>query len=141
MILICLSGGMHLDQIHILRRKDGVSGYLFWYIYVYFTFLCYFILKLWFCHNMFFIYWIFLQTFLWEAWQDLTLIILIIAAAVSLVLGIKTEVWLFFLFLYLLIFLNWEVLILPENLCSLGPTCFIYVLLVQSARFPRWVWF
>ncbi|KAK7293954.1 hypothetical protein RJT34_16836 [Clitoria ternatea] len=29
--------------------------------------------------------------FLWEAWQDLTLIILIIAAAVSLVLGIKTE--------------------------------------------------
>jgi hypothetical protein len=34
-----------------------------------------------------------LQRFLWEAWQDLTLIILIIAAAVSLVLGIKTEVW------------------------------------------------
>ncbi|KAF8025302.1 hypothetical protein BT93_F2213 [Corymbia citriodora subsp. variegata] len=30
-------------------------------------------------------------TFLWEAWQDLTLIILIIAAAVSLGLGIKTE--------------------------------------------------
>ncbi|XP_030546928.1 calcium-transporting ATPase 9, plasma membrane-type isoform X2 [Rhodamnia argentea] len=30
-------------------------------------------------------------TFLWEAWQDLTLIILIIAAAVSLALGIKTE--------------------------------------------------
>ncbi|GLT63018.1 hypothetical protein SLA2020_356130 [Shorea laevis] len=30
-------------------------------------------------------------TFLWEAWQDLTLIILIIAAAVSLVLGIKTK--------------------------------------------------
>ncbi|XP_071710960.1 calcium-transporting ATPase 9, plasma membrane-type, partial [Rutidosis leptorrhynchoides] len=29
--------------------------------------------------------------FLWEAWQDLTLIILIIAAAVSLVLGIMTE--------------------------------------------------
>ncbi|XP_019456853.1 PREDICTED: calcium-transporting ATPase 9, plasma membrane-type-like [Lupinus angustifolius] len=29
--------------------------------------------------------------FLWEAWQDLTLIILIIAAVVSLVLGIKTE--------------------------------------------------
>ncbi|TKY64678.1 Calcium-transporting ATPase 9 [Spatholobus suberectus] len=29
--------------------------------------------------------------FLWEAWQDLTLIILIIAAAVSLALGIKTE--------------------------------------------------
>ncbi|XP_039050344.1 calcium-transporting ATPase 9, plasma membrane-type-like [Hibiscus syriacus] len=29
--------------------------------------------------------------FLWEAWQDLTLIILIVAAAVSLVLGIKTE--------------------------------------------------
>ncbi|KAE9616341.1 putative calcium-transporting ATPase [Lupinus albus] len=29
--------------------------------------------------------------FLWEAWQDLTLIILIIAAIVSLVLGIKTE--------------------------------------------------
>ncbi|XVE91066.1 hypothetical protein DITRI_Ditri20bG0126300 [Diplodiscus trichospermus] len=29
--------------------------------------------------------------FLWEAWQDLTLIILIIAAAVSLGLGIKTE--------------------------------------------------
>lgn len=29
--------------------------------------------------------------FLWEAWQDLTLIILIIAAAASLVLGIKTE--------------------------------------------------
>ncbi|KAF1859217.1 hypothetical protein Lal_00009801 [Lupinus albus] len=29
--------------------------------------------------------------FLWESWQDLTLIILIIAAAVSLVLGIKTE--------------------------------------------------
>ncbi|XP_078438392.1 calcium-transporting ATPase 5, plasma membrane-type-like [Wolffia australiana] len=29
--------------------------------------------------------------FLWEAWQDLTLIILMIAAAVSLVLGIKTE--------------------------------------------------
>lgn len=34
-----------------------------------------------------------LQRFLWEAWQDLTLIILIVAAAVSLVLGIKTEVW------------------------------------------------
>ncbi|KAK6284679.1 hypothetical protein POUND7_003631 [Theobroma cacao] len=31
------------------------------------------------------------QRFLWEAWQDLTLIILIIAAAVSLGLGIKTE--------------------------------------------------
>ncbi|XP_050383372.1 calcium-transporting ATPase 9, plasma membrane-type [Argentina anserina] len=31
--------------------------------------------------------------FLWEAWQDLTLIILIIAAAVSLALGIKTEGW------------------------------------------------
>ncbi|GMH16066.1 hypothetical protein Nepgr_017907 [Nepenthes gracilis] len=30
-------------------------------------------------------------TFLWEAWQDLTLIILIIAAIASLVLGIKTE--------------------------------------------------
>ncbi|KAG4947802.1 hypothetical protein JHK86_041041 [Glycine max] len=30
--------------------------------------------------------------FLWESWQDLTLIILIIAAVVSLVLGIKTEV-------------------------------------------------
>ncbi|XP_048318312.1 calcium-transporting ATPase 9, plasma membrane-type isoform X2 [Ziziphus jujuba] len=30
-------------------------------------------------------------TFLWEAWQDLTLIILIIAAVVSLALGIKTE--------------------------------------------------
>ncbi|CAD5168434.1 unnamed protein product, partial [Musa acuminata subsp. malaccensis] len=29
--------------------------------------------------------------FLWEAWQDLTLIILMIAAALSLVLGIKTE--------------------------------------------------
>ncbi|KAK1322986.1 Calcium-transporting ATPase 9, plasma membrane-type [Acorus calamus] len=29
--------------------------------------------------------------FLWEAWQDLTLIILMVAAAVSLVLGIKTE--------------------------------------------------
>ncbi|CAA2991457.1 calcium-transporting ATPase 9, plasma membrane-type [Olea europaea subsp. europaea] len=29
--------------------------------------------------------------FLWEAWQDLTLIILIIAAAASLALGIKTE--------------------------------------------------
>ncbi|KAL2462421.1 Calcium-transporting ATPase 9 [Forsythia ovata] len=29
--------------------------------------------------------------FLWEAWQDLTLIILIIAAAASLILGIKTE--------------------------------------------------
>ncbi|KAL2578334.1 hypothetical protein AAZV13_15G001100 [Glycine max] len=29
--------------------------------------------------------------FLWESWQDLTLIILIIAAVVSLVLGIKTE--------------------------------------------------
>ncbi|KAI9084488.1 hypothetical protein K1719_033476 [Acacia pycnantha] len=29
--------------------------------------------------------------FLWDAWQDLTLIILIIAAAVSLALGIKTE--------------------------------------------------
>ncbi|KAK6915160.1 Cation-transporting P-type ATPase, C-terminal [Dillenia turbinata] len=30
-------------------------------------------------------------TFLWEAWQDTTLIILMIAAATSLVLGIKTE--------------------------------------------------
>ncbi|KAK9757137.1 hypothetical protein RND81_01G142900 [Saponaria officinalis] len=30
-------------------------------------------------------------SFLWESWQDLTLIILIIAAIVSLVLGIKTE--------------------------------------------------
>ncbi|RVW31852.1 Calcium-transporting ATPase 10, plasma membrane-type [Vitis vinifera] len=30
--------------------------------------------------------------FLWEAWQDLTLIILIVAAAASLALGIKTEV-------------------------------------------------
>ncbi|CAJ1954926.1 unnamed protein product [Sphenostylis stenocarpa] len=29
--------------------------------------------------------------FLWESWQDLTLIILIIAAVVSLILGIKTE--------------------------------------------------
>ncbi|MQL95173.1 hypothetical protein Taro_027835, partial [Colocasia esculenta] len=29
--------------------------------------------------------------FLWEAWQDLTLIILMIAAAVSLALGIRTE--------------------------------------------------
>lgn len=32
------------------------------------------------------------QRFLWEAWQDLTLIILIIAAVASLALGIKTEV-------------------------------------------------
>lgn len=32
------------------------------------------------------------QRFLWEAWQDLTLIILMIAAVASLVLGIKTEV-------------------------------------------------
>ncbi|KAI4377205.1 hypothetical protein MLD38_014873 [Melastoma candidum] len=32
-----------------------------------------------------------LWRFLWEAWQDLTLIILIVAAAASLVLGIKTE--------------------------------------------------
>ncbi|KAL2932906.1 Calcium-transporting ATPase 9 plasma membrane-type [Bienertia sinuspersici] len=32
-----------------------------------------------------------LLTFLWESWQDLTLIILIIAAIVSLALGIKTE--------------------------------------------------
>lgn len=30
--------------------------------------------------------------FLWEAWQDLTLIILMIAAVASLALGIKTEV-------------------------------------------------
>ncbi|XP_021815933.1 calcium-transporting ATPase 10, plasma membrane-type-like isoform X2 [Prunus avium] len=30
-------------------------------------------------------------TFLWEAWQDLTLIILMVAAVASLVLGIKTE--------------------------------------------------
>lgn len=30
--------------------------------------------------------------FLWEAWQDLTLIILIVAAVASLALGIKTEV-------------------------------------------------
>ncbi|KAH7659709.1 P-type ATPase protein [Dioscorea alata] len=29
--------------------------------------------------------------FLWEAWQDLTLVILMIAAAISLILGIKTE--------------------------------------------------
>lgn len=34
----------------------------------------------------------FVKRFLWEAWQDLTLIILIIAAVASLVLGIKTEV-------------------------------------------------
>lgn len=39
-----------------------------------------------------------LQRFLWEAWQDLTLIILIVAAVVSLVLGIKTEVWSSFIF-------------------------------------------
>jgi hypothetical protein len=30
--------------------------------------------------------------FLWDAWQDLTLIILMIAAVASLALGIKTEV-------------------------------------------------
>jgi hypothetical protein len=30
--------------------------------------------------------------FLWEAWQDLTLIILMVAAVASLALGIKTEV-------------------------------------------------
>lgn len=34
-----------------------------------------------------------LQNFLWEAWQDLTLIILIVAAIASLALGIKTEVF------------------------------------------------
>lgn len=34
----------------------------------------------------------FVQMFLWEAWQDTTLIILIIAAIASLGLGIKTEV-------------------------------------------------
>lgn len=34
-----------------------------------------------------------LQNFLWEAWQDLTLIILIVAAVASLALGIKTEVF------------------------------------------------
>lgn len=33
-----------------------------------------------------------LQMFLWEAWQDLTLIILIVAAVASLALGIKSEV-------------------------------------------------
>lgn len=30
--------------------------------------------------------------FVWDAWQDKTLIILMVAAVVSLVLGIKTEV-------------------------------------------------
>lgn len=34
----------------------------------------------------------YVQMFLWEAWQDTTLIILIIAAIASLALGIKTEV-------------------------------------------------
>lgn len=33
-----------------------------------------------------------LQMFLWEAWQDLTLIILMVAAVASLALGIKSEV-------------------------------------------------
>ena len=36
---------------------------------------------------------IFLQRFLWEAWQDLNLIILIIAALLSLALGIKKGVF------------------------------------------------
>lgn len=35
---------------------------------------------------------LFLQVFLWEACQDMTLVILIIAAVISLVLGIATEV-------------------------------------------------
>ncbi|XP_027925813.1 calcium-transporting ATPase 9, plasma membrane-type-like isoform X5 [Vigna unguiculata] len=47
---------MHLEPIHILGKREKVSG-----------------------------------GFLWESWQDVTLIILIIAAVVSLVLGIKTE--------------------------------------------------
>lgn len=34
-----------------------------------------------------------LQRFLWEAWQDLTLIILIVAAVASLALGMYTEVF------------------------------------------------
>lgn len=38
------------------------------------------------------LWFLFLQRFLWEAWQDLTLIILMVAAVASLVLGIKTEV-------------------------------------------------
>ena len=38
--------------------------------------------------------------FLWEAWQNLTLIILIVAALMSLALGIKTQVS-FFIFIFI----------------------------------------
>lgn len=85
---------MFLDPIHILGKKGGVS----WYIilvqgvtFLLFTVLSYEVVAITAIH-----FCAVLQGFLWEAWQDLTLIILIIAAVVSLVLGIKTEVFLAF---------------------------------------------
>lgn len=82
---------MHLDQIHIHVKKDGVS----WYKQLFVTFLklvlhlfSYLVLVNDHSSSLFYVW----QRFLWEAWQDLTLVILIIAAVASLALGIKTEV-------------------------------------------------
>lgn len=77
---------MHLELTHILGKKGEVSGYvLSVFIIIYFVPNELIMIRvLTICDR--------LQRFLWEAWQDLTLIILIIAAVVSLVLGIKTEV-------------------------------------------------
>jgi hypothetical protein len=75
---------MHLEQIDILRKKDAV----FWYvILIFFSYFFLFRIK----DSLLTVRFV-LQRFLWEAWQDLTLIILIVAAIASLGLGIKTEV-------------------------------------------------
>lgn len=84
---------MHLDQIHIHVKKGGVS----WYKHLFFSdflktkspfvFFCPMLVD----DHSFSLYYVW-QRFLWEAWQDLTLVILIVAAVASLILGIKTEV-------------------------------------------------
>lgn len=80
-----------MELIHILGKRAEVSGYFLFFFIPSFLFRK---LKIKIAVNevVASLTVVVLQRFLWESWQDLTLIILIIAAVVSLALGIKTEV-------------------------------------------------
>lgn len=90
---------MHLDQTHILGKKDVVFGYTLPsfepMVIVYSMMLLSNIHFL--CLNKKVLLYIIsmtcaLQNFVWDACRDTTLIILMVAAAASLGLGIKSEV-------------------------------------------------
>jgi hypothetical protein len=90
---ICHAGQMLLGLTDILARKEGAFGQASLPDLTAITLL---IKAIALTVNIFFllvgVVLLFLQVFLWEACQDMTLVILIIAAVISLVLGIATEV-------------------------------------------------